>query len=60
MNLVGQGNDERSQWRWKDLAGDLENKKMIPPHKVASIIDLNCLLLRFFVFTNSTISILQV
>jgi hypothetical protein len=37
-NLVGQGNDERSQW----LADDLENKKRVfSRRKVASIIDLN-------------------
>ena len=41
MNLVGQGNDERGQWQRKDFADDLENKKMISPHKVASIIHLN-------------------
>jgi hypothetical protein len=34
MNLVGPRTDERSQWQRKDLADDLENKKMISPDKV--------------------------
>jgi len=43
MNLVGQGNDERSQSQRKDLADDLKNKKMISPRKDVSIIDLKIL-----------------
>ena len=54
MNLVGQGNDERSHWRCKDLANDLENKKMILLHKVASIIALN-----FFVCDFSILQFLK-